>query len=135
MQADTVWRWGGGEFPFDATDAECIGRVSEAVRRVNEKLSARKDAPWDDGRDLDGLSRDAAEYCQLVELFFDALFGENASERLFPGPSMARHAEAYAAFIAFAVRQLNALEDARRRTLERYGRMADALPADDSGEA
>ena len=124
------WEWRGCAYPFDITDAGCIAAISEAVRRVNERLAARASREIPDAGPLDALASDAADYCALVELFFSALFGEEAARTLFGGRrSMEEHGDAYASFVAYAAGELGRLEDARREAEAIYGGMADALGA------
>jgi hypothetical protein len=122
------WEWRGCAYPFDITDAGAIAAVSEAVRRVNEALTARASRETPGVGALDRLAADAADYCALVELFFSVLFGEEAAGALFGGRrSMEEHGDAYASFVAYAAGELDRLEAARREAEMRYGGMADAL--------
>ena len=121
------FQWKGHEFPFDITDARCIARIAEAVRRVKAGIPA-KSAPEVPGGGLDALASDAARYCALVEAFFAALFGEEAVLTLFGGrQSLEEHGSAWASFTAYAAGELERLDTARREAEERYGSMADTL--------
>ena len=120
------FQWEGHEFPFDITDARCIAKIAEAVRRVKAEIPAGEPQAQPD--DLDHLASDAARYCALVEQFFAALFGEEAVLTLFGGrQSLEEHGSAWASFTAYAAGELERLDTARREAEKRYGSMADTL--------
>ena len=134
------WEWEGHAYPFDITDAGCIAAVSGALARVRETLARRasgetRSEAHGTPDPLDALAADAADYCALVEVFFAALFGEEAKNALFGGRrSMEEHGDAYASFLRYAAGELARLEGLRREAEARYGGMADALGVFDPAE-
>jgi len=65
-----VWRFGGREFAFDIYDADGVSRLGGAVRALKE------------GAEDAGGEREAVGSC--VSRFFDVIFGEGASDLMFP---------------------------------------------------
>ena len=136
MEMKKAWTWGGREYPFDISDADCIGRVCGAIRLLHEKTagweteqSPRENAPESPAEKLERLKNDASDYCDLVETFFSALFGAEISDALFgDNRSMYEHARIYADFMAFTGEQLNAMTESGNAARERYLAVAARLP-------
>ena len=136
MEMKKAWTWGGRDYPFDISDADCIGKVCEAIRILHEKTAGweqekkPESSPESPAEKLERLKNDAADYCELVETFFASLFDRETADSLFgANRSMYEHAKVYADFMAFTGEQLNALTESGNAARERYLSAAARLPA------
>ena len=66
------------EVDFSFTDADCIERLENAAKKVKEK-SELKD------KEEKSLSEAIREECKIIDEFFDEVFGEGISEKIFKG--------------------------------------------------
>ena len=64
------------EVNFSFTDADCIERLENAAKKVKEK-SELKD------KEEKSLSEAIREECKIIDEFFDEVFGEGISEKIF----------------------------------------------------
>lgn len=125
---DQNWTYGGGKYPFDISDADCLERMSTVFKSVHN------DTDWDEGS-LTPAEK-AERTCNAIRRFFSALFGNDASREICgEKQSAARCSEAYLDFIAFLNRQINEFAKIREAVEERYSSRAAALAsADDSAQ-
>ena len=66
------------EVDFSFTDADCMERLENAAKKVKEK-SELKD------KEEKSLSETIREECKIIDEFFDEVFGEGISEKIFKG--------------------------------------------------
>ncbi len=66
------------EVDFSFTDADCIERLENAAKKVMEqsKIDNKKEM---------SLSEAIKEECKIIDEFFDEVFGEGISEKIFKG--------------------------------------------------
>lgn len=64
------------EVDFSFTDADCMERLENAAKKVKEK-SELKD------KEEKSLSETIREECKIIDEFFDEVFGEGISEKIF----------------------------------------------------
>ncbi len=66
------------EVDFSFTDADCIERLENAAKKVKEK-SELKD------KEEISLSKAIREECNIIDEFFDEVFGDGIAEKIFKG--------------------------------------------------
>lgn len=66
------------EVEFSFTDADCVERLENASKKVKEKSELK-------GKEEKSLSEAIREECEIIEEFFDEVFGEGISEKIFQG--------------------------------------------------
>ena len=64
------------EVEFSFTDADCIERLENAAKKVKEKSELK------DKKEI-SLSEAIREECKIIDEFFDEVFGEGISEKIF----------------------------------------------------
>lgn len=119
------WKWDGGEYPFDISDADCLERIGKIFASVRKELS-----------DEDALTpaERSAKTCNTVRDMFTALFGADESLAICGKPqSAARCSEAYLDFIAFLNEQVDEFSRIREAVEARYSARAAALASAGSG--
>lgn len=110
------WTWNGRTYPFDVSEAGCMGRLLGALEGLRTNL-----AQFRREQDADVM---LSCHCGILQEFFDDLFGEGAGEALC-GKSLSAEAysSAYIDFMDLVNGQIDALnrlrEDAEKRYLER----------------
>ena len=116
---DQNWSYGGEEYPFDISDAECLERIGKIFAILKN----------DDNTD-GGLTpaEKAIEVCESIRSFFSALFGDEKSlEICGQKQSAARCTEAYLDFIEFLKVQIDEFSRLRQAVEERYSKRAASL--------
>lgn len=102
----TVWNINGYTFNLDTSDADEQDRLTECytvMQKTEEKLV-----------NIGKTSDITRGYCQLFYDFFDELFGEGTSGKLFDGKKSARLCdEVYDSFLQFI--QTQTIETTKRR--------------------
>ena len=72
MEERTTWEINGYSLPVDAEDAEFMERYQTASAAISNRKSAIKNE-----------AEAIRTYCENYRIFFDALFGNGTSEKLF----------------------------------------------------
>ena len=112
-----TWHYGGGEYPFDISEAGCIQRLAEAL------------APMKTESTEDGAAEHIETHCCIIAEFFDTIFGEGSGERICGSiMSAGAYSEAYLDFIAYIREQTESLIRMRAETEARYFRRRDSFP-------
>lgn len=70
-----IWEYNGQQFEFDLMDAVTAERYEKAVAALEEKEKQAKNTS--------GLGNVIRYQCDMIYGFFDDIFGEGASEKLF----------------------------------------------------
>ena len=123
-----VWCYGGREYSFDISDADCMKAVGEAL----DKLKSAADV-LEEKKDL--LPHETIEeQCGMIRVFFDGIFGAGEGERICGARnSLEKHSDAYVEFIVFLSSQVEAFSSMRESIEARYAERISA--AEVIGEA
>lgn len=112
----SVWRYGGGEYPFDISEAGCMQRLTEALASIKE--NSEKSA-------ADNMEA----HCCMIAEFFDILFGEGAGVCICGSEMSAKaYSAAYLDFIAYLRAQIDSLSRLRTETEARYLQRGSGFP-------
>lgn len=110
------WTWNTTTYPFDVSEAGCMGRLLGALEGLRANLAQfRREQDADDMLSC---------HCGILQEFFDDIFGDGAGETLCgKALSAEAYSRAYIDFMDFVNGQIDALnrlrEDAEKRYLER----------------
>ena len=66
------------EVDFKFTDADCIERLENAIKNVQEKAKLKE-------RENLSLSESIRQECEILDTFFDEVFGEGIAKKIFDG--------------------------------------------------
>ena len=68
------WTWNHGTYPFDVSEAGCMGRLLAALEGLRANLAGfRREQDADDMLSC---------HCGILQEFFDDIFGDGAGEKL-----------------------------------------------------
>lgn len=97
MENIYIWTVNGCEFELDMEDAETAERYLSAM----EVLENARDM------DFSNLLEKIRVYCKTFRDFYDTLFGENASEKIFSGikDNTRKYDEIFSSLLDFIARQ------------------------------
>lgn len=77
------------EVKFDFLDADDIERFEKAAKKVTEKCKEKEEEKL-------SMSEAIKEECMIIENFFDEVFGEGTSQKLFEGrKNLTEHIEIF----------------------------------------
>ena len=71
------------EVDFKFTDADCIERLENAIKNVQEKAKLKE-------RENLSLSESIRQECEILDTFFDEVFGEGIAKKIFDGKNKFR---------------------------------------------
>ena len=115
MGISNFWCYGGREYPFDISEAECMKAVGDslgALKTAADELEARV-----------GLSPHETidEQCEMIGAFFDGIFGDGEGEKICgKRHSLEKYSNAYVEFIVFLSSQVEAFASMRESIEARY---------------
>lgn len=98
-QHNTTWEINGVSFELDMLDADTVELYENCIEQLgNAEKTIRKDGKH---------SEFIRAFCDLIADFFDSLFGEGASDKIFAGKkiSVPVYLETYDNFLEFAKAQ------------------------------
>lgn len=109
-----IWEINGLSLEFDLEDADCAERYENAFEKMSEE---EKQVPKD-GR----LSTRIRAYCRLFRGFYDDLFGEGTSGKIFKGipDNTDAYDEVYFKFLDFVAAQKTAAAAKKGKRLAKY---------------
>lgn len=99
MEENYIWKINGAEIEFDMEDAETAERYTSALGILSEADELRKS-------DID-YPTFIHRYCEVFRKFYDAVFGNGASEKIFDGikDNIRKYDEVYDSMLSFIVSQ------------------------------
>ncbi len=76
------FQWNGVSFPFSALESETMRKFEAEKEKVVKALEAyEEEAGINETLNADGVIAE----CHIMDLFFDAILGKGASEKMFQG--------------------------------------------------
>lgn len=99
MSRNFTWEINGASFELDLSDADVLEKYEKSLEKLAEaEKNIRKDGKQ---------SEFIRSYCGFIATFFNELFGEGASEKIFKGQktSILVYLDTYNNFIEFAKAQ------------------------------
>ncbi|MBQ4606099.1 MAG: hypothetical protein IJB15_05305 [Clostridia bacterium] len=117
------WTWNTITYPFDVSEAGCMGRLLAALEGLRENLSRfRREQDADDMLSC---------HCGILQEFFDDIFGDGSGEKLCGKALSAEvYSRAYIDFMDFVNGQIDELNRLRQEAEEKYLARAAALGLD-----
>lgn len=98
------------EVDFDFLDADDVERFEKEAKRVKEECNLKEKQNM-------RYSEVIREECNIIDRFFDNVFGEGTAEKLFNGKkNLNEHIKAFEDIVNEKIKQQNGLQN----TLERY---------------
>lgn len=112
MKNGYIWAINGCEFELDMEDADTAERYLSALRVFEEAETA----------DFGDIPSKIRFYCTTCRKFYDVLFGDGSSEKIFSGiPENARkYDEIFASLLDFVAGQRNSAVDRMESLANRY---------------
>ena len=117
------WTWNTRTYPFDVSEAGCMGRLLSALEGLRNHLAQlRREADADEMLSC---------HCGILQEFFNGIFGDGAGEALCgKALSTEAYSRAYIDFMDFVNDQVDELNRMRREAEEKYLARAAALGLD-----
>ncbi len=107
------WTWNTVTYPFDVSEAGCMGRLLAALEGLRANLSRFRRE-----QDADDL---LSCHCGILQEFFDEIFGDGAGADLCgKALSAEAYSRAYIDFMDFVNSQIDELNRLRKEAEEKY---------------
>lgn len=112
---NTIWEMEGYSFELDITDADTAERYEAATEKLRTDIPATG---------VVGMSFPAyiRAYCKAHRAFYDTVFGEPVSEKIFAGipDNIRKYNAIYAKFLAFVSAQGTAVQNEAQEIVNKY---------------
>lgn len=111
----TIWEIEGQSFELDITDADAEERYEAATKQLPTDIPAT-------GKVGMNTAAYIRAYCKAHRKFYDTVFGEPVSERIFAKipDSIRRYNAVYAKFLAFVEGQTTAARNETQEIIHKY---------------